>query len=118
MQTPHGKGVAFMDVVSNASDIPQEITSDHNAVALFFFDRDVCFVKQAIHELNQAGIATIAEIATRLGDDSGKIASGPWDLIVTDFELENGGTAFDVLAQVRALGRDVPVIMLTAELSS
>ncbi|NRD48316.1 response regulator [Corallococcus exiguus] len=67
-------------------------------------------------ELEQAGYLPMARRVETLEALREALAAGPWDLVLCDYRLPRF-SALDVLALLHSQGRDVPLIVLSSQLS-
>src|SRR5437899_2465651 len=65
--------------------------------------------------LCRAGYKVSSEIADSLARFRDLLAAGPWDVILTDFNMRTW-TAFDALEALRQSGRDIPLLVVTGTL--
>jgi len=72
--------------------------------------------KLLLRELRRGGGAVDAQVVGSLAAARAALAAGGWDIIFTDWKLPGFG-ALEVLAMVRELGLDTPVIVVSGTLT-
>ncbi|MDJ0867004.1 MAG: response regulator [Myxococcota bacterium] len=79
--------------------------------AILVVDDDRAMCEMLVDQLAMAGFEAAA--ATALDEALALIGEGVFSLVVSDVDLR-AGDGFELLQRIRALGREVPVVLMTS----
>jgi len=91
------------------------VDSDAAPIRLLYAEHEPDDIELTLRQLEKSGIAVEAEPVSTREDFLHKLGEKPFDIVLADFRLP-GWTGMDALADIKKLGLDIPVILVTGTL--
>ena len=92
-----------------------QVESDAAPIRLLYAEHEPDDIELTLRQLHKSGIEAEAETAATREDFLRKLREKPFDIVLADFRLP-GWTGMDALADIKKLGLDIPVILVTGTL--
>ena len=90
-------------------------TDTHERLRVLIVEHDAADVELNVIELRRAGFDVTADVAATREEFLARLADGDYDVVLADYRLPSW-TGMDALADIKALGVDLPLILVTGTL--
>jgi len=90
-------------------------TDTHERLRVLIVEHDAADVELNVIELRRAGFDVTDDVAATREEFLARLADGDYDVVLADYRLPSW-TGMDALADIKALGVDLPLILVTGTL--